>query len=79
MPMVKLTLETSGVVASPSVKTVRKPLAVGLTAVTLTTAAEAPAGTGNVVPVTCTFSVAAAAIGTLVLTVPAIRAGITET
>jgi hypothetical protein len=79
VPMVKLRLETSGVVASPSGNTVRNPEAVGLTAVTLTTAADAPAGTGNVVPVTCTFTVAAAAIGTLVLTVPAIRVGITGT
>src|ERR1039458_5494221 len=56
----KLRLETVGIVL-PSGKTVRNPEAVGLTAVTLSTTAEAPAGTGAVpTPVTCTDSVAAA-------------------
>jgi hypothetical protein len=55
----KLRLETVGIVV-PSGKTVRNPEAVGLTAVTLSTAADAPAGTVPS-PVTCTFSVAAAA------------------
>jgi hypothetical protein len=58
-PAVKLRLETVGIVI-PAGNTVRNPEAVGLTAVTLSTAADAPAGTVPS-PVTCTFSVAAAA------------------
>src|ERR1039458_7278692 len=60
-PGLKLRLETVGI-AVPTGKTVRNPEAVRLIAVTLSTTADAPAGTGAVpTPVTCTDRVAAAA------------------
>ena len=60
-PGEKLRLETVGMVI-PSGKTVRNPEVAGSTAVTLSTTAAVPAGTGSVPTlVTCTFSVELAA------------------
>ena len=58
----KLRLETVGCVI-PAGKTVRNPEDFVLVTVTLSTAADAPAGTGVVpTPVTCTVSVGAAVV-----------------
>ncbi len=77
VPAAKFRLETVGLVV-PSGKTVRYPAAVGSTAVTLSTAATAPAGTPDAAPVTWTLRVAPPARGELVR-VSATLAGVTDT
>src|ERR1035437_8146950 len=77
VPAAKFRLDTVSIVV-PSGKTVRNPAAVGLTAVTLSTAATAPVGTPDVPPVTWTLRVAPPARGELVR-VSATLAGVTDT